>query len=88
MMGPSPIPLAERGRLHSIRGDLNRLVGRHPTAGEWSELRCSKLPDVHAPLTSRVALDTLYRLLADAVFAKEQELLDAEIVTRRHAVAA
>jgi hypothetical protein len=44
--------------------------------------------EVHAPLTSRVVLDTLYSLLADADFAKEQELLDAEIVTRRHAVAA
>jgi hypothetical protein len=44
--------------------------------------------DVHASLTSCVALDTLYSLLADADFAKEQEFLDAEIVTRRHAVAA
>jgi len=35
--------------------------------------------DVHASLTSCVALDTLYSLLADADFTKEQELLDAEI---------
>jgi len=59
-----------------------------PTTAEWSELRCSKLPDVYAPLTSRVALDTLYSLLADGDFAKEQKLLDAEIVAWRHDVAA
>jgi hypothetical protein len=44
--------------------------------------------EVQAPLTSRVALDTLYSLPADADFAKEQELLDAEIVAQRHDVAA
>lgn len=59
-----------------------------PTAAEWSELRRNKLPDVHAPLTSRLALDTLYSLLADADFEKEQELIDAEILARRHAAAA
>jgi hypothetical protein len=44
---PSPIPLAERGRLHSIRGDLNRLVGRHPP-----QARCSP-PHRPRPSTPR-----------------------------------
>jgi transaldolase len=59
-----------------------------PTADEWSALRRSKLPDLHAPLTSRVALDTLYSLLADADFVKEQAVIDTELLTRRHGAAA
>jgi transaldolase len=59
-----------------------------PTDQEWSELQRSKLPDVHAPLTARLALDTLYSLLADADFQKEQHLIDAELVARRRDVAA
>ena len=59
-----------------------------PTADEWSALRRSKLPDIHAPLTNRIALDTLYSLLADADFEKEQGLIDAELVARRHGAAA
>lgn len=53
---------------------------------EWSELRCSKLPDVQAPLTSRVAPDTLYNLLGRGL--RTGGLLDAEIVAQRHDVAA
>lgn len=59
-----------------------------PTPDEWAELRRSKLPDVRAPLTSRVALDTLYSLLADADFDKEQALIDAELMARRQGAAA
>jgi transaldolase len=55
-----------------------------PTTDERAELRRSKLPDVHAALTRRVALDTLYSLLADADFEKEQELIDTELMARRH----
>ena len=53
-----------------------------PTAGERQELRKNKLPDLAAPLTQRLALDTLYTLLADADFRKSQEEMDAIIAQR------
>jgi transaldolase len=59
-----------------------------PTEGEWADLRHSKLPSLQAPLTRRVALDTLYSLLADADFVKEQQLIDTELMARRHGAAA
>jgi transaldolase len=59
-----------------------------PTEQEWSVLQRSKVPDLDAPLTRRIALDTLYSLLADADFLKEQDLIDAEFVARRHEAAA
>jgi transaldolase len=50
-----------------------------PTAAEWTELRKNKLPDFAAALTRRLALDTLYSLLADADFEKYQEDMDRQI---------
>jgi len=53
-----------------------------PTAAEWTALRKNKLPDIAAPLTTRLPLDTLYTLLADADFDKYQEEMDQIIATR------
>lgn len=53
-----------------------------PSEGEWAALRRSKLPDLTAPLTHRVALDTLFSLLADADFEKSQEEMDGEVAKR------
>lgn len=53
-----------------------------PTEAEWAALRQSKLPDLSAPLTRRVSLDTLYALLADADFERYQEEMDREIEKR------
>jgi transaldolase len=53
-----------------------------PTAAEWQELRRSKLPVFGAGLTGRLALDTLYTLLADADFEKYQEEMDALLLPR------
>jgi len=53
-----------------------------PTAGERQELRKNKLPDLGAPLTQRLPVDTLYTLLADADFRKFQEEMDAMIEQR------
>jgi transaldolase len=50
-----------------------------PTSQEREALRRSKLPDLASPLTTRLALDTLYSLLADADFEKEQALIDARL---------
>jgi hypothetical protein len=46
-------------------------------------LRPSKLPDLVSPLVRRVAIDTLYTLLADAGFDKEQQAIDARLAARR-----
>lgn len=48
-----------------------------PTNADWQELRANKLPQFDAPLTKRLAFDTLFTLLADADFAKYQEEMDA-----------
>ncbi len=53
-----------------------------PTVAEWEALRRSKLPDLASPLTTRLALDTHYSLLADADFAREQEAIDVELARR------
>jgi transaldolase len=53
-----------------------------PSAAEWTELRKNKLPDLGAPLTKRLPLDTLYTLLADADFDKYQEDMDRMIRER------
>jgi transaldolase len=58
-----------------------------PTSAEHADLRRSKLPDLDAPLTKRLALDTLYTLLADADFEKEQAAIDRAIASRRAAAA-
>lgn len=50
-----------------------------PTESEWSEMRRGKIPDLDAPLTQKLALDTLYSLLADADFEKCQEGMDREM---------
>jgi transaldolase len=50
-----------------------------PTTEEWSTLRESKLPQLGAELTIRVALDTLYSVLADSDFEKEQEAIDGTV---------
>lgn len=50
-----------------------------PSDDERRDLRRGKLPDLESPLTSRLALDTLYTLLADADFDKHQEEIDREI---------
>jgi len=50
-----------------------------PDAAWWREIRKSKLPDLKAPLTRRLALDTLYSLLADADFEKSQAEIDAKL---------
>jgi len=50
-----------------------------PTEVEWQEFRKSKLPDLKAPLTHRLPLDTLYSLLADADFEKAQEDMNRRI---------
>jgi transaldolase len=56
-----------------------------PTPAEWPALHTRKLPDLTAPLTRALALDTLYSLLADADFANHQATIDAKIA---HAVGA
>jgi transaldolase len=58
-----------------------------PDRGEREELGRNKLPDLDAPLTRRVALDTLYSLLADADFEKEQAAIDAAVMSERASAA-
>lgn len=50
-----------------------------PNDAEWKEIRRAKIPDLDAPITARVPLDTLYSLLADADFEKYQEEMDRAI---------
>lgn len=56
-----------------------------PTTVEWELLRRNKLPDLASPLTADLALDTLYSLLADGDFAREQDEIDAELARRAEA---
>jgi transaldolase len=58
-----------------------------PRPPEWRAIRRTKLPDLGSELTRRVALDTLYSLLADGDFDNEQEAVDAAL-TRHVARAA
>jgi transaldolase len=53
-----------------------------PSAADWDVLRRGKLPDLEAPLTRRLALDTLYSLLADADFEHHQREIDHKIAAR------
>ena len=50
-----------------------------PTNDDWTELEKSKMPNLDAPLTRRLPLDTLYSLLAFADFAKVQDQMDRQI---------
>jgi transaldolase len=58
-----------------------------PDRVERDELGRSKLPDLDAPLTRRLALDTLFTLLADADFDKEQAAIDTAVMADRAAAA-
>ncbi|CAF0691414.1 Transaldolase [Candidatus Methylacidithermus pantelleriae] len=51
-----------------------------PTESEWQELRKGKLPDWESPWPQRLALDTLYSLLAIGDFANFQEEMDKKLV--------
>lgn len=53
-----------------------------PSETEWNEIRRGKVPDLDAPITKRLPLDTLYSLMADADFEKYQEEMDREIARR------
>jgi len=48
-----------------------------PDEAGWEAIRAGKVPDLDAPITGEVALDTLYSLMADADFAKHQRAMDA-----------
>jgi transaldolase len=50
-----------------------------PTESEWQQMRSNKLPDFDTELPKKIALDTLYSLLADADFEKHQEKIDEKI---------
>lgn len=50
-----------------------------PSDAEWKEIHASKIPDFQADVTGRVALDTLYSLMADADFAKYQDEMDERL---------
>lgn len=53
-----------------------------PTEDDWQELKKNKLPDLDSPLTAKLALDTLYSLLAFADFTKFQDEMDERIANR------
>lgn len=53
-----------------------------PNQSEWVEIRRDKIPNLESSLTLRLALDTLYSLLADADFEKYQEEMDREFEER------
>jgi transaldolase len=50
-----------------------------PLGSDWAELSKDRLPDLAAPLTHRLAADTLFSLLAFADFTKYQEALDVQL---------
>lgn len=52
-----------------------------PRQNDWSEIRRGKLPDLNGALIRDLPLDTLYSLLADADFEKQQEEMD-DLVAR------
>jgi transaldolase len=58
-----------------------------PNSDELAVFWRSKLPDVDAPVTRRLALDTHYSLLADTDFNKEQAAIDAAVMGGRAAAA-
>jgi transaldolase len=51
-----------------------------PDPGEWQILRRGKLPDLAAPLVTRLAVDTYMSLLADGDFVIQQEAIDAALL--------
>jgi len=53
-----------------------------PTEDDWHELKKNKLPDLDSLLTAKLALDTLYSLLAFADFTKFQDEMDERIANR------
>ena len=53
-----------------------------PNESEWSEIRRDKVPNLDSPLITRLSLDALYSLLADADFAKYQDEMDQEFAQR------
>jgi transaldolase len=53
-----------------------------PDVREWHILRQRKLPDLGAPLTSRLAADTHMTLLADGDFVNQQEAIDVALNER------
>jgi transaldolase len=53
-----------------------------PSTGEWEAMKKNKLPDLEAPVTKRLALDTLFSLLADADFENHQAEIDRKIAER------
>jgi transaldolase len=53
-----------------------------PPLSEWGAIRQNKLPDLGSELTRRLALDTLYSLLADGDFDNEQDAIDATLTQR------
>ena len=50
-----------------------------PNHNEWAAMRRGKIPDLKSPITKKLALDTLYSLLANADFEKHQENMDREL---------
>lgn len=74
-------------------GDGERLRRRFEEAGfgdffhapdvrEWQILRKGKLPDLAAPMATRLAVDTHMSLLADGDFVMQQEAIDAALLAR------
>lgn len=74
-------------------GDGERLRRRFEEAGfgdffhapdgrEWQMLRKGKLPDLAAPIATRLAVDTHMSLLADGDFVIQQEAIDAALLAR------
>jgi transaldolase len=53
-----------------------------PDAREWQFLKKGKLPDLAAPLATRLAADTHMSLLADGDFVTQQEAIDAVLLER------
>jgi transaldolase len=53
-----------------------------PGPDGWEQIERGKTPDLDAPITGQVALDTLYSLMADADFAKHQAEMDAVLEER------
>lgn len=50
-----------------------------PTDAEWQLLSCSRFPDFSMPVADRLAIDTLFALLATADFGNSQKAIDRQI---------
>jgi transaldolase len=53
-----------------------------PDREEWRALRTRKLPDLAAPLATKLAVDTHMSLLADGDFVNQQDAIDAALLER------